>query len=440
MQNGKLEDWIQFPGTSSHYDYIFLDGITHSGSVRSEETAESSVVKDTNQTLNSEAEAEEEKFPNTPTSLESLQNWQKKLLLSEKRDSSIEDSLDGSVLSEIMDGTDAAVTIERFKSALTAERKALRALYAELEEERSASAIAANHTMAMITRLQEEKAAMQMEALQYQRMMEEQSEYDQEALQLLNELMVKREKEKQELERELEIYREKVSEYEAKERLSNESPVQDTDDDELSIDLNRKLGDQSGNEENNTPSDDIINLEELTIDCVKNMNELDDSLVEFEEERLLVLNQLKTLEDKLLMMSSEGESLQLHTMEKEEESLSVSEDGSMRKMAKKLLPLLDAGEDEPEEVGIGPENAEMLEVLASETEEGEREARRIDVVEEVDRVYERLQALEEDQEFLNHCMSSMKKGDEGMNLLQEILQHLRDLKNVELRVRNIQDE
>ena len=76
-------------------------------------------------------------------------------------------------------------------------------LYAELEEEQSAAAIAANQMMAMINRLQEEKAAIQMEALQYQRMMEEQSEYDQEALQLLNELVTKREK--QELERELEL-------------------------------------------------------------------------------------------------------------------------------------------------------------------------------------------------------------------------------------------
>lgn len=61
--------------------------------------------------------------------------------------------------------------------------------------------------MAIINRLHEEKAAMQMEALQYQRMMEEQSEFDQEALQLLNELMVKREKENAELEKELEVYR-----------------------------------------------------------------------------------------------------------------------------------------------------------------------------------------------------------------------------------------
>ena len=90
----------------------------------------------------------------------------------------------------------SVLTINLLKTALKTERRALSAVYQELEEERSASAVAANQTMAMITRLQEEKAAMQMEALQYQRMMEEQSEYDQEALQLLNELMMKREKEK----------------------------------------------------------------------------------------------------------------------------------------------------------------------------------------------------------------------------------------------------
>ena len=117
----------------------------------------------------------------------------KKLLLLERKESGTEESLDGSVISDIEGGE---VTIEKLKSALKSERKALSTLYAELEEERSASAIAANQTMAMINRLQEEKAAMQMEALQYQRMMEEQSEYDQEALQLLTELMMKREKEK----------------------------------------------------------------------------------------------------------------------------------------------------------------------------------------------------------------------------------------------------
>ncbi|KHN17964.1 hypothetical protein glysoja_035050 [Glycine soja] len=200
-------------------------------------------------------ENEEEKVPYTPTSLESLHQLHKKLLLLERKESGTEESLDGSVISDIEGGE---VTIDKLKSALKSERKALSTLYAELEEERSASAIAANQTMAMINRLQEEKAAMQMEALQYQRMMEEQSEYDQEALQLLNELMMKREKEKLELEKELEVYRKKVHEYEVREKMmmsrrdgsmrsrtSSPSCSNAEDSDGLSIDLNHEAKEEN---------------------------------------------------------------------------------------------------------------------------------------------------------------------------------------------------
>lgn len=72
------------------------------------------------------------------------------------------------------------------------DRKSLLELYMELDEERSASAVAANNAMAMITRLQAEKAAMQMEALQYQRMMDEQAQYDQEAIQFMKDEVAKR--------------------------------------------------------------------------------------------------------------------------------------------------------------------------------------------------------------------------------------------------------
>ncbi|MBA0819315.1 hypothetical protein Gohar_021311, partial [Gossypium harknessii] len=58
----------------------------------------------------------------------------------------------------------------------------------------------------MDRKLQADEAAVQMEALQYQRMMEEQVEYDQEILQEMNNLLVKREEEIKELD-ELEIYR-----------------------------------------------------------------------------------------------------------------------------------------------------------------------------------------------------------------------------------------
>lgn len=77
---------------------------------------------------------------------------------------------------------DSISIVHHLKKQVRADRKILTDLYQELNEERSASAVAANNSMAMITRLQTEKASIEMEALQYQRMMEEQAEYDQEAI------------------------------------------------------------------------------------------------------------------------------------------------------------------------------------------------------------------------------------------------------------------
>lgn len=80
-------------------------------------------------------------------------------------------------------------------------------LYKELEKERNASVIAVNQAMAMITRLQEEKAALYVEALQCLRIMEEQAEYDGEALQDASDLLTEKEKHIQDIEFELESFR-----------------------------------------------------------------------------------------------------------------------------------------------------------------------------------------------------------------------------------------
>ncbi|KAG6541850.1 hypothetical protein Mapa_016868 [Marchantia paleacea] len=100
--------------------------------------------------------------------------------------------------------------VNELKDALQAERKALADLYNELEQERSASATAANEAMAMITRLQEEKAAAQMECRQYQRMAEEKQLYDQEAIALLQDILVRRDKEMFNLEEEAKLYRQRL--------------------------------------------------------------------------------------------------------------------------------------------------------------------------------------------------------------------------------------
>ncbi|MED6161560.1 hypothetical protein PIB30_061982 [Stylosanthes scabra] len=416
-----------------------------------------SAEKNHEETSHQSCEADEDKLPETPSSVDGLQYAHRKFM---QRESGAEDSIDGSVASELEYG-DPTSTIDKLKTALKSERNALSAIYQELEEERSASAVAANQTMAMITRLQEEKAAMRMEALQYQRMMEEQAEYDQEALQLLNELMLKREKEKQELEKELEEYRQKVMDFEAKEKLrllrrmkDGTTRSKDSSSSDISIDLNRDEGeDNLKNKE--AAADDVSNLEEMALDCVKHINVLDDSLAEFEEERASILGQLRELEEKIMNLEESEEfnddieitehssthcekELNENYSSPEENMHKFSDDKqdferrTMGSLAKRLLPYLDAAENED------GDEAYTLELDHREVMEGDESVEKVSVEEEVDRVYERLQALETDREFLQQCVGSIQNGGEkGTDLLQEILQHLRDLKAVEQRLKSL---
>ncbi|KAL4586726.1 hypothetical protein LXL04_011370 [Taraxacum kok-saghyz] len=386
-----------------------------------------------------EDDFEEDKAPDTPSSIHSLNPLHKKWLNPEMKELVTEESYDGSTTSEPVN------TAEKLKSALKAERKALHDLYSELEEERNANAVAANETMAMINRLQEEKAAMQMEALQYQRMMEEQSEYDQEALQLLNEVMTKKE-------RELEMYRKKVSEFEAKEKIrvlrgstktgtSSISWSHSEDDDGLSVEFE---GNQESQHRNNqsTPIDSVLDLES--------------SLADFEEERLSIFGQLKVLEEKLLALSEEEDRHLANVTVTEDHYEEIGNYGfneniveynangvtknGKKIIGKRLLPLFNANNIEGEdgvtvrngyENGFYPTKFEDTAVTRFELEK-----KRIDMEEEVDQLYERLQALEADREFLKHCVGSMNKGGKGIELVQEILYHLRDLRNVNLRAKN----
>lgn len=108
-------------------------------------------------------------------------------------------------------GGDEKNAIRLLEQTLEEERITRAALYIELEKERSAAATAADEAMAMILRLQEEKASIEMEARQYQRILEEKSAYDAEEMNILKEILVRREKEKHFLEKEVEAYRQMVS-------------------------------------------------------------------------------------------------------------------------------------------------------------------------------------------------------------------------------------
>lgn len=108
--------------------------------------------------------------------------------------------------------------------ALNSERETLALVYSELEQERNCAATAASEALAMISRLQEEKAAVQLEARQFQRMVLEKAMYDQEAIEALNELLISREEEKLALEEEIQVYRERLDSVVREERRQSQVP------------------------------------------------------------------------------------------------------------------------------------------------------------------------------------------------------------------------
>jgi hypothetical protein len=93
---------------------------------------------------------------------------------------------DGTSITDI----EGETILDRLKRQVEHDKQLLSNLYKELDEERNASAIATNQAMAMITRLQEEKASLNIEALQCIRVMEDQADFDAEALEKANEIIL----------------------------------------------------------------------------------------------------------------------------------------------------------------------------------------------------------------------------------------------------------
>lgn len=119
----------------------------------------------------------------------------------------IEKDLVTSPLEDLAFDGDKVDEIRVLKKALEKERASRSLIYLELEKERSAAATAADEAMSMILRLQKEKAGIEMEARQYQRMIEEKNAYDEEETNILKEIIMRRERENHVLAKENELYR-----------------------------------------------------------------------------------------------------------------------------------------------------------------------------------------------------------------------------------------
>uniref|UniRef100_A0A0V0IXZ9 Putative intracellular protein transport protein USO1-like n=1 Tax=Solanum chacoense TaxID=4108 RepID=A0A0V0IXZ9_SOLCH len=344
-------------------------------------------------------------------------------------------SLEGSTVSEI----EGESVSDRLKRQVEYDRKLMAALYRELEEERNASSVAANQAMAMITRLQEEKAALHMEALQCLRMMEEQAEYDNKALQNSNDLLAQKEKEIQNFETKLELY---------KKKLGNMALFEDAL--EASYDSNKaKQADTMSSDDSSTVPGDIIAhnptssrsgevLTPLGMDNIDNGSPLLD--LESEREQLVLC--LNKLEERLLLLSKHEASQDLANVNCEfstEEWVEVSnpkeldhrESSRSNGEIEENVPLESIADRSPSgEEGSISKFPESLQKGRDGSKSGQctnGDSELESLKNELSVLSSRLEALGIEHSFLDHSINSLRNGDEGHRLIEEIAGHLRQL-------------
>ncbi|KAJ3673560.1 hypothetical protein LUZ60_005552 [Juncus effusus] len=109
------------------------------------------------------------------------------------------------------------------REALSRHQQSILDLCAELEAERNASASATSEALAMILRLQREKAECQMEARQFRRFAEEKMAHDQQEIATLEELLFKRDQAMQALSCEVQAYKHRLLSYGVLDPIPNAS-------------------------------------------------------------------------------------------------------------------------------------------------------------------------------------------------------------------------
>ncbi|GMI69315.1 hypothetical protein HRI_000600800 [Hibiscus trionum] len=322
--------------------------------------------------------------------------------------------------------------VDRLNRQIENAREHINELSKDLEEERNASAIAAIQAMAMITRLQEEKAALRMEALQYLRMMEEQAEYDIDALEKANDLLIEKEKELQDLEAELEYY-----------RLNFPDQIPEETEPGANINLNNKEHVSTVNTTTTcSKQDDIENSSETespeAIICTNNIINtsetefpeacvVDDQPVvitawsEIEDEKLFISHLLQKLEKKLNRLAQHGATQDNSDSEHSDYEKDHKREHEASSMAN----------------GTGP-CQESSSTSTSKDDDGEdcRENGLEALENEISELNERLEALETDCSFLQRSLNSLENGKEGLVLIQEILHLLREVKKIGLKTMN----
>ncbi|XP_051147093.1 myosin-binding protein 1-like [Andrographis paniculata] len=305
-------------------------------------------------------------------------------------------SFDGSVVSEI-EGESVA---DRLKRQVEHDKKIMSALYKELEEERNASAVAVNQAMAMITRLQEEKAALNMEALQCLRMMEEQAQYDGEALQIVNDRLAEREQLIENFEYELGLYRKRFGDISLSDNIVEPSP-------------------ESGVEANSEESNVAALKHDININNDCGGHEVSSPC--FEDEKQIILENLSKLEEKLIMFS------------KHEVYPDSADDA--------FSPGVSHGNGEMETKNRLPRDTVVYREASSEDRSEHNNSQHenegfvhIDMDGELDKIRNKLaamsrrfEALEAEKNIIESSINSLEKGSEGFEFIREVADRVQEL-------------
>ncbi|KAF9686878.1 hypothetical protein SADUNF_Sadunf02G0035500 [Salix dunnii] len=357
------------------------------------------------------------------------------MLQTQGAESSGLESLDGSSVSEI----EGESIVDRLKRQLEHDKRRISALYEELEEERSASAIATNQAMAMINRLQEEKAALHMEALQYLRMMEEQAEHDLEALEKANDLLAEREKQIQDLEAEIDFLQLNSPDEPMTETIDEKSYLKGKN---MSLEITSK-GDHDTSVPCSSSFREVLNDSEKPA-TVKSL------LSKYDDEKLLISQRLKGLERKLHQFASHGSSQFVSNGEYSEEAHGALHEGESldyegsRTNDPTKADDMSTQKDSPVSEGSLPAHETSSSLSAKDQDvcneinhpifSGQKPSEQhngIDLValeKEISDLNGRLEALEYDRNFLEHAFNSLQSEKEGLQFFQDIAHHLEKLR------------
>uniref|UniRef100_A0ACD5Y4Z2 Uncharacterized protein n=1 Tax=Avena sativa TaxID=4498 RepID=A0ACD5Y4Z2_AVESA len=360
------------------------------------------------------------------------------------------------------------ITPESLKRQIELNRNAMAALYKEIDEERSASAVATSQAMAMINRLHEEKAAMQMEALQYLRMMEEQADHDHQAIQNLHDLLTEREKELLDMDSELDNCRRLLQHEQFSGGLQHEQFSGGKFDDTMGGKFDDTMGgkfddmmggkfddtmggkfddtmggkfddtmggkfddtmggkfddmmggkfddtmDSTGGYDRDVPFD-ALNGSSLSFDVLHGSDFVTTTMSGFEEEKAYILESLGRLEEKLRIptdrLASDDD-----PKNSQEDRLSGDQTGDESTSAQQSVE-----ENHKDECSCSPlDSSDKM----SNTTSLKDEFLLLDT---------RVRALEDDHEFLKRVLSSLKGSTDGLQCVREITGHLQELRRVAL--------